>query len=167
MYENDSIYITVDDHIKGSIVIEGKKYSNLNVGHMAIVHNGRRCVCGRKGCFDVYASIPGLIGITKDFMTANKESLMWQLAPDVGAVDAHTAFECARKGDKAGKAALDLYINYLACGLCNLVNIFQPEKIFINGGIRDKGDILLAPLREIVRRTNFYRGDNQTEICYA
>ena len=71
-------------------------------------------------------------------------------------------------GDKAGTEVVDMYIDYLACGLTNIVNVFQPEVLCIGGGVCNEGEYLMAPLREIVAKENFARNsDKQTTITRA
>ena len=93
---------------------------------------------------------------------------MWQAAPTLDAVDGRTAFDASRKGDVAAKEVVDTYIYYLACGLTNLINIFQPEVLCIGGGICGEGEYLLAPLRAIIEREQYSRDmDKRTELRVA
>ena len=73
---------------------------------------------------------------------------MWTLCGgDLSRVDGRTAFEAMRRGDAAAKGVVDQYLSYLADGLANFVNIFQPEVIALGGGVsheRDE-DLLAAP----------------------
>ena len=93
---------------------------------------------------------------------------MWKLAEASGKVSGKTAFQAKRQGDKAGAEVVDEYIAYLAVGISNLINIFQPEVFCIGGGICNEGEYLLAPLREIVAKENFGRNSKkQTTIKVA
>ena len=99
-------------------------------GHIVIVHNGDLCTCGRRGCWERYASANALIRQTQAAMDANSASGMWELVEGVRSrVDGRTAFEAMRAGDASAKAVVDQYLRYLADGLANFVNIFQPEVI--------------------------------------
>lgn len=69
---------------------------------------------------------------------------------DINRVGGKTAFAAMKKGDKAGAEVVDAYISYLACGVANLINIFQPEVFTIGGGVSGEGDNLLVPLKEKV-----------------
>ena len=70
-------------------------------------------------------------------------------------VDGKTAFDAMRAGDKSGKAVVDEYLNYLGCGLTNVVNTFQPEMLLIGGGICKEGDYLTKPLEEYIKRESY------------
>ena len=87
---------------------------------------------------------------------------------DIENASARTPFDAMRKGDEAGKQVVDTYIRYLACGIVNLINIFQPEVLCIGGGVCNEGDYLLKPLLEIVNTEQYSRYSlDKTEIKIA
>ena len=94
---------------------------------------------------------------------------MWDLVDkDILKVNGRTAFDAMRKGDAAGKAVVDAYIDYVACGLTDVINIFQPEVVCIGGGISKEGETLLAPIRSYVERERYSKySSKQTKICQA
>ncbi len=165
----DLVMITLGTGVGGGIVIGGKLYSGFNysgaeLGHTVIEVGGRPCTCGRLGCFEAYSSATGLINMTKEKMIEEVDSLMWKLAKEnIEKVSGRTAFDAAKKGDKAAKEVVDMYIKYLACGLTNMVNIFQPEVLCIGGGVCGEGDYLLKPLIKTIRRWE-YGGATQTNF---
>ena len=120
------------------------------LGHIVIEKDGVPCTCGRRGCWEAYSSATALIRMTKEKMQADADSLLHQLAKKEGKVSGRTAFEAARAGDAAAQEVVDTYISYLACGIGNLVNIFQPETVVIGGGISNERENLLRPLRPAV-----------------
>lgn len=169
---NYMMLVTLGTGIGGGIVIDGKIYTGFNniggeIGHIVIEHEGRQCNCGRRGCWEKYAAASGLVSLTKEQMEKDSESILWHIAPTLKLVNGETAFRAADKGDASGKAVVDLYINYLANGLSSVINIFQPEVLCIGGGICNEGDILLLPLREIVKKSTFRHPERNTEIRIA
>lgn len=150
----DLIMITLGTGVGGGIVIDGKLYSGTyyggsELGHTVIEVDGRDCSCGRKGCFEAYSSATGLINMTKDEMQVNKDTIMWNMVDgDINKVSGRTAFNAAKQGDKSGQKVVDEYIKYLACGLANMINIFEPEILCIGGGVCNEGDNLLIPLEK-------------------
>lgn len=150
----DVIMITLGTGVGGGIVIDGKLYSGFSycgaeLGHTVIEMGGRDCSCGRKGCFEAYSSATGLINMTKEEMEANKDTAMWRMVNgDINKVSGRTAFNAAKEGDKSGQKVVDEYIKYLACGLANMINIFDPEVLCIGGGVCNEGDNLLVPLEK-------------------
>lgn len=172
---NDVIMITLGTGVGGGIVIGGKLYSGFNyagaeLGHVVIEYNGRPCTCGRRGCWEAYSSATALIAFTKEKIQQTQDTVMWEMVDhSLDKISGRTAFKAAREGDAAGREVVDTYINYLACGITNMVNIFQPEVLCIGGGVCGEGDYLLAPLKEIVDRDQYGSGahDDKTVIKIA
>ena len=159
------IAITLGTGVGSGIIIDGKLFYGSNfaggeLGHTAIQVDGEDCTCGRKGCWEAYASATALIRQTKAKMLENKDSIMWEMVGgDIEKVSGRTSFDAMRKGDKAGKEVVDQYIRYVGIGLINSINIFQPQVLCIGGGISHEGDTLIKPLVEMVDKENYFRGD--------
>ncbi len=157
----DSVFITLGTGVGGGFIIDGKIYSGFNyagaeLGHIVIVYDGEPCSCGRKGCWEAYSSATALIRMTKKKMNEDKSSKMWAAADSkLENVNGKTAFAAAREGDAAGQAVVDEYISYLACGLTNILNIFQPEIISIGGGISNEKSNLIDPLVKLIREQEY------------
>ena len=170
---NSSITITLGTGIGGGVIIDKKIYSGFNysgaeLGHMVIEVDGNQCTCGRKGCWEAYASATALIKKTRQAAKANPESLIHELVDnDLNNVSGKTAFEAARQGDKTAQLVINEYIKYLAEGMTNIVNIFQPEVLVIGGGISKEGDYLLKPLKERIGRDVYCKEVRQTELRIA
>ncbi len=155
------VMITLGTGVGGGIVIGSKLYSGFNfvggeLGHMVIEFNGRPCSCGQRGCWEAYSSATALTKMTKEKMAQCPDSLMWQLCEGtMEKASPRTAFDAAKQGDAAGDAVVKTFIEYLACGLVNMVNIFQPEVLCIGGGLCGEGDYLLNPLKELVDKNQY------------
>ena len=168
---NNAVCITLGTGVGGGIIIDGKIYSGFNfagaeLGHMVVEVDGPKCTCGRHGCFEVYSSATGLIRMTKEAMDANPDSKMHEMMGDH--VSGRLAFNAMRAGDDAAKSVVDKYIKYLAAGIANTINIFQPEILCIGGGVCNEGDALLIPLKEAVDKEIYTRnGAKKTEIVIA
>ncbi|MGN1073728.1 MAG: ROK family protein [Eubacteriales bacterium] len=169
----DAIMVTLGTGVGGGIIIDRKIYSGFNsngaeLGHTVIVADGRPCTCGRHGCWEAYASVTGLIADTRAAMLAHPESSMWQLEDgSVENVSGKTAFIAAKAGDPVAEEVVRKYREYVAIGITNLVNIFQPEVLCVGGAISKEGEYLLAPIREFVERERYTRYCKQTEIKIA
>ena len=155
-YEN-VLVITLGTGVGGGVIIDGKIYTGFNfcgaeLGHTVIEYNGRPCSCGRKGCFEAYSSATALINATKKAMEQDKNSRLWEIAGSPDNVDGKTAFDGMRAGDETSKKVVNEYIEYLGCGLTNMVNIFQPQVLLIGGGVCKERDNLTKPLKEIIDR---------------
>ena len=172
--KNNFVAVTLGTGVGSGVIVDGKIVTGCNdaggeCGHMVIEVDGESCTCGRKGCWEAYASATALIRQTKEAMLNNKDSLMWSLCGgDVNNAGGRTAFDAMRMGDATGKAVVDKYIKYISVGTVNLVNALQPELLCFGGGICNEGDTLLDPIREYVKRERYSRyADKQTEICRA
>ena len=172
----NAVAITLGTGVGGGIIIDGKIYSGSNyagaeLGHMVIVKDGNECGCGRKGCWEAYASATALINMTKDAIKGENAEFSYMLNSvdnDINNVNGKTAFDAMRAGDSTGKEVVDKYISYLATGLINVINIFQPDILCIGGGISKEGETLLAPLRTLIEKERFTKHNNkQTQICIA
>lgn len=170
---NNAVAITLGTGVGGGIIINGKIYSGSNfagaeIGHMVIEVDGPQCTCGRKGCFEVFSSATGLIRMTKEAMEADKQSLMWEMSKEDDHISARLAFNAMRAGDKSATEVVNKYIKYLAAGITNTINIFQPDILCIGGGVCNEGDPLLVPMKELVAKEVYTRASKKnTQIVIA
>lgn len=161
-YKN-SITITLGTGVGGGIVIENGVLCRLQLcGGRAGSYRHRfrrRAVRLRaQGLLEQYSSATALTRQTREMMEKCPDSQMWALCDGKAEnASARTAFDAMRLGDKAGAEVVDTYIRYLACGVVNLINIFQPEVLCIGGGVCNEGDYLLKPLLEIVANEQYSR----------
>lgn len=170
----NAICVTLGTGVGAGIIIDGKIYSGSNyagaeIGHTVIEVDGAECSCGRKGCFEAYSSATGLIRMSKEAMEKNPDSIMNKMAQEKGGkVTARTSFDAMRAGDKSAKEVVDKYIKYLAAGITNTINIFQPDILCIGGGVCNEGDPLLLPVKALVENEDFAKNsEKRTEIVIA
>lgn len=166
-----SIMITLGTGVGGGIIIDKKIYSGFNgiageLGHMVIEYDGVTCGCGRKGCWEAYSSATALVRMTAEAMDAHPESLMWKLC-DRDSISGKTAFLAEGQGDATAAEVVDRYVSYLACGLSNIINIFQPEVLCLGGGVSKEGDNLLRRVIPKVEKECYNRDVSRTRICLA
>ncbi len=169
------ILVTLGTGIGTGIILNGKIHTGINGcagegGHIVLVHGGEQCTCGRKGCWERYASANALIRQTIAAMDQSKNSIMWgMVGGDLSRVDGRTAFEAMHQGDASARAVIDQYLLYLGDGLSNFINIFQPEVIALGGGVSQARDEdLLLPLQSIVLEDCFGReADRHTRLVKA
>lgn len=174
-----SIMITLGTGVGGGIIIDNKIYSGFNhaggeLGHTVMVMNGRPCTCGRRGCFEAYCSATALIKATEEKLTECRikgiPTLMTEEAQSFGRVNARVPFNAQKRGDAVAKQLVDEYVAYLACGITNLINTFQPEILSIGGGISGERDNLLRPLLALIDREQYNRDadrEKKTKIVIA
>lgn len=149
----DVLFVTVGTGIGGGVLTGGRVLrggGNLagEIGHMVVNPHGPPCGCGRRGCWERYASGSGLGRIARDYAYAGQAGRVVALAGgDSDAVRGEHVVRAAAEADESGLAILGEFAFWLALGLANLANILDPEMIVIGGGLVRAGDVLFAPVR--------------------
>ncbi len=166
------IAITLGTGVGSGIVIDGNLFTGCNgtggeAGHMVIVEDGEKCSCGRKGCWEAYASATALIRDTERAAKANPDSVVAKLIKENGGkANGKIPWDATRAGDSVGKEVVDNYVNHICEGIVNLINIFQPQVIAIGGGISKEGNNLLNPVKDCIRERS-YGNLRDTDIVMA
>ena len=169
----DSVTITLGTGVGAGVIVNGRIFSGFNqagseFGHTVLVSGGVQCGCGRKGCFEQYASATALASMTREAAEANPDSKLNDVIKDLGKVNGKVAFIAQRMGDAAADGVIDQYTDYLADGLANAINTFMPEVLVVGGGVCNEGDPLLVPLQEkTMSRPFFGPGVKKTRIALA
>lgn len=168
------VVVTLGTGVGGGIILNHEIYDGINyaageLGHMVISVNGIECNCGRRGCFEAYASATALIEQTKEAMNQDPSSKLWTLCDgDMNQVEGKTLFDGVRLSDSTSEKVLKQFTYYLAAGVINIINIFQPELICIGGGLSKAGDLLIKPLMDIIQNESYTRNSKkQTKIVIA
>ncbi len=166
---DNAIMITLGTGVGGGVIINKHIVAGFNgaggeLGHMVIVHDGVQCNCGRKGCWEAYSSATGLIRMTKEAMLENKDSLLWEICPNIDDVEGKTPWDALAKGDKTAAKVIDTYVRYLSTGLVNIINIFQPEVLCLGGGVAKQGQFLIDMLMPYIEKERYSKGVPQTAI---
>ena len=173
MGAKDSVTITLGTGVGAGVIVNGRIFSGFNqagseFGHTVLVSGGVQCGCGRKGCFEQYASATALARMTREAAEANPDSLLNKVKEDFGEWNAQIAFVAMKQGDKVAAQVVDSYTDYLADGLANAINAFMPEILVVGGGVCNEGDPLLIPMREkTMSRPYFGPGVAKTRIELA
>ena len=118
----DSVTITLGTGVGAGVIVDGKIYSGFNqagseFGHTVLVSGGIECPCGRKGCFEQYASASALARMTREAAEKDPDSLLNKVYEQQGEWNAQIAFIAMRDGDETAKEVVDTYTSYLADGL--------------------------------------------------
>ena len=145
----DFVVLTLGTGLGGGIILDGRLRggeTSSEAGHLVTHVGGLPCPCGRRGCWEQYASATALIRQTRQAAQEHPESLLAQAREITG----RTAFDAAQQGDATAAEVVARYAVYVAAGLTDFVNILAPEMILLGGGISRQGEALLAPIREYV-----------------
>jgi len=154
---SSSVTVTLGTGVGGGIILGGQIHSGFNsaanaIGHMVIVSGGVPCTCGRRGCWESYASITALIRMAEEMAAQFPDSLLAEVKRRSGQFNGKNIFDTARLNDSAALKLLDQYFYYVSEGIIDIINIFQPEMIVIGGGISSEGDYLLQPILAYVKK---------------
>jgi len=150
-----SVTITLGTGLGSGVVIHDRIYSGFNgagceFGHIVIIKDGQSCTCGRRGCFEAYASGTALVRMTKETAEKFPDSYLAKLVQDSQKGSARHAFEAMRQGDEKAKELVEFYLDCLSEGIADIINALMPEVIVIGGGISNEGEFLLEAVRERV-----------------
>ena len=168
------IMVTLGTGIGGGLIFNGKLFEGINYaagefGHFTIKYDGIPCNCGRRGCFEQYASASALVRQTKEAMQQEPRSILWELCEnDLERVNGKILFDAVEKQDATAQKVLDMFTEYLGIGLIDLINIFQPEMICIGGGISKAGELILEPVRKRMKTESYTRmSQHQPKLAVA
>jgi len=150
----DFIVLTLGTGLGSGIVINGQMvYGHTGfageLGHTTVVQGGRACGCGRKGCFETYASASGLVRTVLLLLSEMREDSILRDIPPSELTSKKIA-EAAVKNDPVALKAMDYTAEKLAFGIYNAIGFSSPEAVFLFGGLANAGEILFEPVRKYV-----------------
>ena len=151
------LMVTLGTGIGGGIVSRGELVEGSNryageFGHMVVDPHGPLCPCGKKGCWERFASGSGLGSLGREAALAGTARRLVELAGgDPEAVRGEHVTRAAAEGDSSAQAIMDRFAWWVALGLANLANALDPELIVIGGGLITAGDVLMIPTRRAFR----------------
>jgi len=166
--------LNVEYGVGGSLFIDDKVFSGASfgageIGHTTVDINGELCSCGNRGCLETVASVKALVKFAYDGYTEHKDSKIFDgkkiASPkDIAPQD---IFDAIKMGDSFAISLIQRIGENLGIGIANIINIFNPELVIINGGIISTGEFLLEPIVETVRKKGFASSVNSTEIVLS
>lgn len=144
---DDAVFMCLGTGIGGAVFINGKmlqpkRYAGMEIGHMVIKKDGIDCNCGRKGCFEVYASMKRL-----------KNEIAERLGLSEG-LSGEIIFEFAKRNIDKIDDIISRYVENLAEGITNIINIFEPEAVCIGGSYTYQRDILEDRLNKALEKSS-------------
>lgn len=145
------ILVTLGTGIGGGVVANGAIQRGVNgfageFGHMIVDPNGPRCPCGRRGCWERYASGSGLATLAREAATGHRLRAVVRRAGDAQAVRGEHVMAAALEGDEEALAVIDDFGRWVALGLSNLTNAFDPEMFVLGGGLAAGAGLYLEPI---------------------
>ena len=150
---DEVLVVTLGTGIGAGIITSGRLLHGAHgfagePGHMVVDPNGPPCPCGKRGCWERFASGSGLGRLARDAASGGRLDAAVALAGgDPEAVRGEHVTASARAGDAESQAVLDELARWIALGLANLVNVLDPAVIVIGGGLVEAADLLLPQVR--------------------
>ncbi len=160
----NSVFVTLGTGVGGGVVLGGKVFSGSHgvateIGHMITVVDGEPCTCGNRGCFERYASATALIREGRRMCEAKPDAALAKaVGGDLSAINAKHVIDLAKAGDPDCAAIFGRYVEHLAIGLVNIINLYDPEVIVLGGGVSHAGQFLLDAVRAKLPSLVFYKG---------
>ena len=154
---DDCVFVNIGTGIGGAAFLNGKllepkKYSGFEFGHMTVVKDGITCTCGKKGCFERYASIKSLKQRITKTLKLDSSDISGQYMREHLMVEYHDLVQ----------DDINDFLTYLRIGICNLIDIFEPEVICFGGSFSYyEGHHVLNKLIEEINRPDMTFNDGE------
>ena len=168
------ICITVGTGIGSGIVINGKVVRGATnaageLGHIKLQMNGGPiCGCGDTGCLEAFASGPAIVAMAQEYIKGGKSTKFREMAAaEGGEITPYMVAKAAEEGDPVAKRIFEIVGEYIGIGLTSVINLLNPEKVIIGGGVAESGELLLAPIRKTIKERAMVVSGNAVEIVPA
>ena len=165
------VCITVGTGIGSGLIVNGKLVRGASnaageIGHIKLqMENGPICGCGDRGCLEAFASGPAIVAMAEEYIRGGKSTKYRELAnPDI---TPYIVAEAAKQGDVVAKKIFETIGNYIGVGLASVVNLLNPEKIVIGGGVADAGELLFTPIKETLKKRTMPIQGACVEVVHA
>lgn len=139
-------------------LVTGGEYPGYEIGHMIIEKNGKLCKCGKRGCFEAYASMKNFGENVRNKLGIEKE------------INGKELFEILKNDESYRKVEMVVneFIADLSIGISNIINIFEPEAISIGGSFAYYEEHFLDKINEFMKKQNLiYNKSKKTKIVMA
>lgn len=152
-----SLLFTLGTGIGGGMTVRGEVLRGTHgfagePGHMVVDPSGPLCPCGRRGCWESFASGSGLGRLAREAAAAGSlEAVRAQVDGDMDRIDGVLVTRAALAGDPEALEVMRTFAGWVALGIANVLNLVDAEIVVIGGGLVGAGEMLLAPVRAGVR----------------
>src|SRR2546423_7514106 len=164
-------YVTIGTGIGGAIIIDGKLWRGASgfageFGHITIDPEGVECTCGNVGCLETVASAPNIVRRTRERLLRDSTSSLSRLGLNKDFTDADIA-HAARDGDDFAALMIERTGRYIGTAIAAVINLLNPERIVLGGGVMDAGELILDPVIREAGRRSFQPNFESTQIVVA
>lgn len=166
------ICITVGTGIGSGLIVNGKLVRGASnaageIGHIKLqMNDGPICGCGDTGCLEAFASGPSIVAMAEDYIRGGKSTKFREMA-NSNPITPYIVCETAKAGDPVAKRIFTIIGEYIGIGMASVVNLLNPEKIIVGGGVADAGEILMTPLKETLKKRAMKIAGEAVEVVPA
>ena len=166
------VCITVGTGIGSGLVINGKLVRGAanaagEIGHIKLqMENGPLCGCGDYGCLEAFASGPVIVAMAQDYIKGGKSAKFSEMAGD-GEITPYIVAKAAESGDPVAKRIFEIVGRRIGIGLTSVINLLNPEKVIVGGGVAECGDLLLEPIRKTIKERAMVVAGESVQIVPA
>lgn len=152
------VCLTLGTGVGGGLIIDGRLYRGSSmsageIGHIPISENGPFCNCGGLGCLERYVGNAAIVEYIKDEIKSGNKTLVLSLCNgNLNKITPRMITEAARQGDRTAILIWQKVGTYLGIALSGVINLLNPEKIIIGGGVAEAGKYLFVPIRQTIRQ---------------
>lgn len=167
------VCITVGTGIGSGLVVNGKLVRGASnaageIGHIKLqMKDGPICGCGDTGCLEAFASGPSIVAMAQDYIKGGKSTKFRELAGVDNEITPYIVAKAAEEGDPVAKRIFEIVGEYIGIGLTSVINLLNPEKVIIGGGVAEAGDLLLNPIRKTIKERAMVVAGSAVEIVPA
>jgi len=159
------IHLTLGTGVGGGIILDNKIWHGADgmageIGHMTLIPDGRLCTCGNTGCLEMYASARGIVQSYREELEKQKQPA----AEALKEVTSEKVYQAAREGDAVARRVMKDMGRMLGIGIASLINIFNPERVVIGGGVKDAWPLFIGATHEEIMKRAFQVPAERTEI---
>ncbi len=165
--------LTLGTGVGGGIVVFKKLLRGIDgtageLGHLKVQRDGRLCGCGSRGCLEAYASVTGMVKTAIEKIENGEKTILTEMCNNnLQAITGKMIYQAVEKGDKLAQEVFQETAVWLGLGIASIVNMLNPERVILCGGMISAGDILFNPVRETVMKNAFEVPAKRCEILPA
>ncbi|MFH1843059.1 MAG: ROK family protein [bacterium] len=155
---HDLVMIALGTGVGGGVIVNGQlvigsRHGAGEIGHTVLDRNGPECTCGNRGCLEAYAGSWALLRRARELAAETDATAAFRqlVQHDPDGLDTAALYGLAQRGDDSARSLFQAAGRWLGHAVANLVNVLDPERVIIGGGVAQAGELILAPCREVVR----------------
>ena len=166
------ICITIGTGIGSGLIVNGKLVRGASnaageIGHIKLqYHDGPICGCGDTGCLEAFASGPAIVAMAEEYIKGGKSTKYREMA-NGNPITPYIVCEAAKAGDPVAQRIFATIGEYIGIGMAGVVNLLNPEKIIVGGGVADAGDYIINPLVDAIKRRSMKIAGSTVQVVHA